>query len=327
MKNRICDLLGIEKPVISAAMTWITNAEFVAAVSEAGGAGVLGFNAGYQDQTPDPVETAERLRRQIRRVRELTDKPFGVNFILAPQLDAFSVETLKVIREEKPAFLLTIDVNAPLNPEVIQEVKSTGVKIVHRPLSATVENMKQAEALGVDALICTGFEAGGHTSNYHISLLSAFPAIRREVSIPLMAAGGICDAYSAAAVAAMGAEGVYAGTRFVVTEENPTAMAAKQALIDARAEDLIQVPSNPGYVRVTRNETGLEMERMFQNGASGAEINGYYMSRGHFLKGMLLGEADMGIINCSQAINSITGMKTCTQVVDELAAPFAQIAP
>lgn len=90
MKNRVCEILGIEKPVISAAMVWLTDAEQVAAVAEAGGAGVLGLNAGAWEVTPDPVETAERLRQQIKRVRELTDKPFGVNFFLAPEMDEFT---------------------------------------------------------------------------------------------------------------------------------------------------------------------------------------------------------------------------------------------
>lgn len=321
MGNRVCELLGIEKPVISAAMTWITDAAFVAAVSEAGGAGILGFNAGYTEMTPDPVETAERLRTQIKKVRELTSKPFGVNIMLGSAIDPFTEATLKILKEERPSFVLVLPMG-PMNADVITDLKEWGIHIVVRPISPTVDNMKEAEAAGADILICTGFEAGGHTSDYNISLMSIFPTMRKEISIPLMAAGGICDLQAAKAVAAMGADGVYAGTRFIVTDENPTSMLAKQAIIDTKAEDLIQVPSNPGSIRVTRNETGLEMEKMFKEGASGQEINQFYMGKGGFLSGMLLGDKDNGIVNCSQAINNITSIKSCKEVVDELGAAF-----
>lgn len=317
MANRVCEILGIEKPVISAAMTWLTSAEFVAAVSEAGGAGVIGINAGQTTQTSDPVETAERLRSQIHRVRELTDKPFGVNLFFGSELDPFTAETLKVIAEEKPAFVLVLPFG-PLNKDAIKVFKDNGVKIVARPISATVENLLQVEQEGADILIYTGCEAGGHASDYNVSLVSGFPAARAAIKSPLIAAGGICDSTTAAAAAAMGAEGVYAGTRFIVTEENPTAANVKQVLIETHAEDLIRVPDIPGVSYFVRNAVGLELEKMMQEGADATALNRHYMDRGGFLKGMRLGIKDEGIINSSQAINSITSLKTCKEVVDEL---------
>ena len=316
MANRVCQILGIEKPVISAAMTWLTSAEFVAAVSQAGGAGVIGINAGQTTQTSDPVETAERLRGQIHRVRELTDKPFGVNLFFGSELDPFTAETLKVIADEKPAFVLVLPFG-PLNKAAVKVFKDNGVKMVARPISATVENLLQVEQEGADILIYTGCEAGGHASDYNVSLVSGFPAARAAIKSPLIAAGGICDSSSAAA-AAMGAEGVYAGTRFIVTEENPTAANVKQVLIETRAEDLIRVPDIPGVSYFVRNAVGLELEKMMQEGADAAALNRHYMDRGGFLKGMRLGIKDEGIINSSQAINSITSLKTCREVVDEL---------
>ena len=317
MANRVCQILGIEKPVISAAMTWLTSAEFVAAVSQAGGAGVIGINAGQTTQTSDPVETAERLRGQIHRVRELTDKPFGVNLFFGSELDPFTAETLKVIADEKPAFVLVLPFG-PLNKDAVKVFKDNGVKMVARPISATVENLLQVEQEGADILIYTGCEAGGHASDYNVSLVSGFPAARAAIKSPLIAAGGICDSASAAAAAAMGAEGVYAGTRFIVTEENPTAANVKQVLIETRAEDLIRVPDIPGVSYFVRNAVGLELEKMMQEGADAAALNRHYMDRGGFLKGMRLGIKDEGIINSSQAINSITSLKTCREVVDEL---------
>ncbi|MBP3850948.1 MAG: nitronate monooxygenase, partial [Erysipelotrichaceae bacterium] len=122
MKNRVCEILGIEKPILSAAMTWLTSAEFVAAVSEAGGAGVLGINAGQTEPTADAVETANRLREQIRKVRELTDKPFGVNLFLGPEVDPFTAETLRVLEEEEPAFVLLLPFGS-LNQGVVKRLK------------------------------------------------------------------------------------------------------------------------------------------------------------------------------------------------------------
>ncbi len=317
MSNRVCEILGIEKPVISAAMTWLTSAEFVAAVSEAGGAGVLGINAGQTTQTGDPVETAERLRRQIHRVRELTDKPFGVNLFFGEEIDPFTAETLKVLADEKPAFVLVLPFGQ-LNKDAVKVFKDNGIKIVARPISATIENLRQVLDEGADILIYTGVEAGGHASDYNVSLLSGFPAVRAAIDAPLMAAGGITDASTAKAVAAMGAEGVYAGTRFIVTEENPTAENVKQTLIETKAEDLVRCPDIPGVSYFVRNKVGLELEKMINEGADAMTLNRYYMQNGGFLKGMRLGIKDGGIINSDQAINNITSIKTCKEVVDEL---------
>ena len=146
--------------------------------------------------------------------------------------------------------------------------------------------------------------------------------MREAVHVPLMAAGGIVDAPNARAAAALGADGVYVGTRFIVTAENPTSTLAKQAIINAKAEDLIRVPDVPGYSNFVRNAVATELERMYRKGADAMALNAYYMEHGGFQKGMLLGIQDEGIINCSQAINAITGVKTCAEVVEELGSAF-----
>lgn len=317
MSNRVCEILGIEKPVISAAMTWLTSAEFVAAVSNAGGAGVLGINAGQTVPTADAVETADRLRDQIKKVRELTDKPFGVNLFLGPEVDPFTAETLKVLEETKPAFVLLLPFG-PLNQDVVKMLKDNDIKIVARPISPTIDNLKQVIAEGADIVIYTGCEAGGHASDFNVSLISGFPAVRDAIDAPLMAAGGITDEASAKAAAAMGAEGIYAGTRFIMTEENPTADAVKDVLAKTNAEDLVRVPDVPGVSYFVKNKVGLELEKMMNEGADAVALNKHYMENGGFLQGMRLGVKDEGIINSSQAINNITSVKTCQEVVDEL---------
>lgn len=323
MSNRVCEILGIEKPVLAAPMTWITNAEYVAAVSNAGGAGILGFNAGQTTLTKDPDETIERTRAQIRRTKELTTKPFGVNMMLSETIDPFTERTLKLFKEERPAFVAAVTAGK-IHPDIINALKELDIRIVCRPISPTVQLLKDVEKLGVDIVVCVGFEAGGHSSAHHISLMSIFPAARRALKCPLMAAGGICDELSAKAVAAMGAEGAYVGTRFIVTKENPTHPLMKQAIIDTKAEDMFEVPSNPGHIRMTRNETGIEVEKMFKAGATGAEINDFYMGRGGFMAGMLKGDLKNGFINGSEAIDNITSIKTVKEVIDEIGPAFLE---
>lgn len=316
-KNRVCEILGIEKPVIQAAMTWITNAKMVAAVSEAGGAGVLGWNAGNTVTTSDPIETAERLRQQIREVRSLTDKPFGVNVMAGAEVDEFTKATLDVFETDKPDFVLFLP-REPVNPDVIKKFKELDIKIVSRPLDSTIENLVAAQEEGADILICTGFEEGGHTPHQHVSLLSRLPAVKEKISIPIIAAGGIVNEASAKAAMALGAEGVYVGTRFIVSEECPAAMNVKQKIIDASADELIIIPAFPGFLHLIPSDLSKELKKMADEGAERKDITGHYSALGAFNEGMLKGNPDVELITCSEAIDSITSIKSCKEIVDEL---------
>ncbi len=321
MKNRVCEILGIEKPVIAGAMVWLNDAEQVAAMAEAGGAGVLGLNAGQNELTADPIETRERLRAQVRKVRSLTDKPFGVNFFLSNQLSEFDKGTLEVVLEEKVPFIAAVPIAPEIDLDVVNQIKAAGTKVIYRHMSPTIEIMKKAEEFA-DIIVVTGSESGGHNSDYNASLISIFPAIRKAVKAPLMAAGGICEELGAKAAAAMGAEGVYAGTVFLATKESRMHESVKQKLVEARSHELIKLPSMPGYIHFWPNKLGKEVEEMFKKGASGPEINEYYMGKGGFRRTMLNGDMEEGIINFSEAVDNITEIRTCKEVVDELAAPF-----
>lgn len=322
MKNRICDMLGIEKPVIGAAMTWVSDARWVAAISNAGGLGVLGPNCGDTVPTDSPVETGERLRREIRKTRELTDKPFAVNYLLPTKgVEAtytFARPIYKVLKEEKVRIVLTS--SEVVNEEEVAQLKKDGFIVIHRDISPTIDSLKKAEACGVDALIATGYEAGGHMSAYRISLMSLFPQAREAIRIPLLAAGGICTTAGAKAVAAMGAEGVYVGSRFLVTLESPVSTNCKQALIAAKAEELVEFRAVIGHMRTTPNKVGLLCEKMSREGADIMEITGTYS--GGFRTGMLLGDLENGIVSASESVGMINEIKTCGEVVEELAAAF-----
>lgn len=172
----------------------------------------------------------------------------------------------------------------------------------------------------MDVLIVTGYEAGGHMSAHKISLLSLFPQAREAIKIPLVAAGGICNSAGAKAVAAMGAEGAYVGSRFIVTGESPVSAACKQAIIDGKAEDLVEFRAIIGHMRTTPNKVGLECVRMSREGVDVGTIAGSYS--GGFRTGMLLGDLENGIVSASESIGMINEIKTCKEIVDDIASAF-----
>jgi len=185
-------------------------------------------------------------------------------------------------------------------------------------VNPTLASLQFAESSGVDVLIATGYEAGGHMTRHKISLLSLFQEAHNKIKMPLVAGGGICIEAGARAAAAMGDEGVYVGTRLIVTEENPASDVTKQAIIAARAEDLIEFRAQIGYLRTTRSKVSKECEKLSNEGADGKTIAAVYQDI--WRASMLLGDLDKGFLSVSDAINSITDMKTCKEVVDELAS-------
>jgi NAD(P)H-dependent flavin oxidoreductase YrpB (nitropropane dioxygenase family) len=224
------DLLGVAYPIIQASMAWITDAELAAAVSEAGGLGTIGPNAGSRAVTRDIVETGERLREQIRRCRELTDKPFAVNFLVGVMgWDRdFSDQCVEVGIEER----VPVAVVSQGSPAVYTErLKNAGMKVVH--VCSTVRHVRKAEELGVDAVIASGTEGGGHSGFDQITTLCLIPQAVDAVAIPVVAGGGLVDARGLMGALSLGAEGVYMGTRFMATKECPTHPNVKQAILEA----------------------------------------------------------------------------------------------
>jgi NAD(P)H-dependent flavin oxidoreductase YrpB (nitropropane dioxygenase family) len=224
------DLLGVAYPIIQASMAWITDAELAAAVSEAGGLGTIGPNAGSRAVTRDIVETGERLREQIRRCRELTDKPFAVNFLVGVMgWDRdFSDQCVEVGIEER----VPVAVVSQGSPAVYTErLKNAGMKVVH--VCSTVRHVRKAEELGVDAVIASGTEGGGHSGFDQITTLCLIPQAVDAVAIPVVAGGGLVDARGLMGALSLGAEGVYMGTRFMATKECPTHPNVKQAILKA----------------------------------------------------------------------------------------------
>jgi enoyl-[acyl-carrier protein] reductase II len=317
-KTTLCKMLGIEYPVIQAPMNWITGAELVAAVSNAGGLGVIGPNAGERTETKDVVETGERLRRQIRKTKSLTQKSFGVNLLTSnPDHPGggspFSDQCLKVILEE----MVPVVVLAGSEPEkYLKPLKDSGIKALHRAMPVHVRAAKEAEKRGIDALIAVGFEGGGHTGHDRIPTFVLIPQIINGLRIPVVAGGGIVDGRGMAAALTLGAEGIYMGTRFIATTECPAHPNVKQAILDAIDTSTVTVTGLDGVLRALKTPLMEHCARMEASGSKPQEYVPLYRSR--YMKGMLEGDMAEGTFVCGAGAGLIKEIKSAGEIVREI---------
>ena len=323
--NRLCELLGIEYPIIQAPMNWITGAELASAVSNAGGLGVIGPNAGATEETDDVVETGERLRQQIRKTRSLTKKPFGVNLMsastdLRPGSKPFSDQCTKVAIEEG----ISIAVLAGDKPELYsKQLKQAGIKVLHRALIVNVEIAQKAEQAGIDAFIAVGFEAGGHSGFHRIPTFVLVPQIVNALKIPVVAGGGIADGKGMTAALALGAEGVYIGTAFMVATECPVHKNVKQAIVNARDTSTTTVEGYGGIVLRAMNTTLIQRcIQMKTKGFSLEEITVTY--RAGYRKGMIEGDSEQGTFIFGADAGLIKEIKSAADIVQGIIAETEQ---
>jgi NAD(P)H-dependent flavin oxidoreductase YrpB (nitropropane dioxygenase family) len=241
-KTKLCDLLGIKYPIIEAAMAWCGDAELAAAVSNAGGVGTIGPNGGQKSITRDVYETGERLRGQIRKAKSLTDRPFAVNFPIGMGKDReYSDQCVEVGIEER----VPVAIISEGNPVIYtQRFKDAGAKVLH--VIHTAEHAKKAEEAGVDAVITSGTEGGGHSGFEQVTTFVGVPTIASAVAIPVVAGGGIADGRGLIAALALGAEGIYMGTRFIATKECNVHTNYKQMILDATEVDTVSIGHGPG---------------------------------------------------------------------------------
>lgn len=260
MKTRITELLGIETPILLGGLQWISLAEFVASVSNAGGAGFI------------PAATlgcADALRTEIRKAKELTDKPFGINISMLPDANAGGLEwIIEVLLSEQIPF---VETSGKLVPELISVLKEHRIRIVHKLTSP--KHAISAEKAGVDAVVLVGYEGGGHPGMDQVGTFVNLPKTVESVSIPVIAAGGICDGKSMAAALSLGAEGVMMGTRFVATKECPVHENYKQWILNADITDtLIIQRSIRNAFRAIHNEKAQQVLGLEQTGISLKEL-------------------------------------------------------
>lgn len=297
MKTRITELLGIKYPIFQGAMAWVSYPELVAAVSNAGGLGIL---AGGMYEPPE-------LREAIREVKNLTDKPFGVNLLAGSPIIN---ENVDVIIEEQPA-AVTYGIG---NPEAIMKrIKPTEIKAI--PVIPSVKHALRAEADGADAMVISGMEGGGHVG--YIGTLPLVPQAARAVSIPILAAGGIADSYGLAAALALGAEGVQMGSRFVVCQESPVPMSIKEKINGSKIEDTVITGNITGLrCRVLKNRLSEEFLKLEQIKAS-KEVMGAF-GAGKMRQAFVYGDENDGSIMVGQVCGMMNNIPTCKELMDTM---------
>lgn len=294
MKTRICDLLGIEYPIIQGGMAWVATHELAAAVSEAGGLGIIGAGGA----------PASWVREQIRQAKKATDKPFGVNLMLMnPEADQIA----QIIAEEKVKVVTT----GAGNPgKYIQMWKDAGVKVI--PVVASVALAKLMERGGADAVIAEGMESGGHIGK--ATTMTLVPQVADAVEIPVIAAGGIGDGRGFAAAMLLGAEAVQMGTRFVTAKECTVHENYKQKIIKAKDIDSeVTGMANGHPIRVLRNQMTKAYLKMEKEGASLEELE--KMTLGSLRKAVVEGDVTSGSVMAGQISGLIKKEETCKEII------------
>ncbi len=298
MKTRITEMLGISCPIIQGGMAWVAESHLAAAVSEAGGLGLIGAASA----------PAEVIRTYIREVRERTDKPFGVNVML---LSPYSEEVAKVIVEEKVPVVTT----GAGNPEKYMDLwKSAGVKVI--PVVASVALAKRMEKYGADAVVAEGMESGGHIGSQ--TTMTLVPQVVDAVSIPVIAAGGIGDGRGFAAAYMLGAEAVQMGTRFVTAKESIVHENYKERILKARDIDSEVTGTTTGHpVRCLRNQMTREYKKLEQEGASFEELE--KLTLGSLRKAVQEGDVVRGTVMAGQIAGMLNKQgQTCREIIDEI---------
>lgn len=260
IKNRFTEMLGIEHPIVQGGMQWVGRAPLAAAVSNAGGLGIL---------TALTQPTPEDLRNEIRKTRELTDKPFGVNLTILPTINPVPYDEYVNVAVEEG---INVIETAGANPEPYMPLfKEHGVKVIHK--CTAVRHALKAEKLGVDAVSIDGFECAGHPGEDDIPGLVLIPAAADKLSIPFIASGGFADGRGLAAALALGADGINMGTRFMATAESPIHQDVKQAIVDGSELDtILNFRPLRNTVRVRKNKVSTEAVQILNNGGKFEDV-------------------------------------------------------
>lgn len=295
--TKICEILGIKYPIIQGGMAYVATAELAAAVSNAGALGIIGTG----------MMNAEEVRKEIRRTKELTSKPFGVNVLLLnPQVK----EIMEVIVEEKVKVITT----GAGNPGVyIPMLLSAGVKVI--PVVSSVALARRLQRYNISAIVGEGEEAGGHIGD--ITTLALIPQLVDAIKIPVIAAGGIADGRGLVASLALGAEGVQIGTRFICAEECIAHSNYKMAIIKATDRDTEVTGRSIGHpVRCIRNRLTREFEELEKKGASKEEIE--TLGIGKLRDAVLKGDIEYGSLMAGQSAALVKKIQPAKEIIEEI---------
>jgi len=297
--NRISSLFDIKYPIIQAGMVWVSGYKLAAAVSNAGGLGLIGAGSMY------PAV----LREHIQKCKKATKKPFGVNIpLFYPDLK----EIIDIITEEGVKIVFTSAGNPKLYTSFL---KGHGITVVH--VVSSVKFALKSQEAGVDAIVAEGFEAGGHNGREETTTFTLIPMVKEKIDIPLIAAGGIASGRGMLAAMALGAEGVQIGSRFVASAESSAHLNFKQEVINTQDGDTHLTLKELTPVRLIKNQFYNEVQALYQQQADRGQLESL-LGRGRAKKGMFEGDLDEGELEIGQIAGLIHQIKPAAQIIQDI---------
>jgi len=297
--NKITTLFGIQYPIIQGGMIWVSGWRLATAVSNAGGLGLIGAGSMYPDV----------LREHIQKAKQHTNKPFGVN---VPLLYADLEEILKIIVKEGVKIVFTSAGNPKKWTGYLKENDITVVHVV-----SSVKFALKAQAAGVDAIVAEGFEAGGHNGREETTTLALIPAVKKAISIPLIAAGGIATGKQMLATMILGADGVQIGSRFVATEESSAHINFKKAVLETGDGDTALTLKELAPVRLIKNKFYQKLQELYQTCPTEEQLK-QLLGRGRAKLGMFEGNLEDGELEIGQVAALIEDIKPAGKIVEEI---------
>jgi len=305
MNNRITQLFHIKYPIIQAGMVWNSGWRLASAASNSGILGLIGAGSMYP----------EVLREHIQKCKKATDKPFGVN---VPMLYPNIVEIMKIILEEEVKIVFT----SAGNPKTWTSwLKDKGITVVH--VVSSVKFALKAQEAGVDAVVAEGFEAGGHNGREETTTITLIPMVKEQITIPLIAAGGIATGKAMLAVMVLGADGVQIGSRFAASVESSAHHAFKQAIIDAKEGDTQLTLKELAPVRLIKNKFFNDVQELYKKGPTTEELKNL-LGRARAKKGMFEGDLEEGELEIGQISGLIHDIKPTDQIVKDIISEFEE---
>jgi enoyl-[acyl-carrier protein] reductase II len=306
MKNKITQLFNIEYPVIQGGMIWVSGWKLASAVSNAGGLGLIGAGSMYP----------EVLREHIQKCKKATDKPFGVNVpMLYPEID----KIMDIIIEEGVKIVFT----SAGNPKTWTAfLKEKGITVVH--VVSSVKFALKSEAAGVDAVVCEGFEAGGHNGREETTTFALIPMVKEHVKIPVISAGGIGSGRGMLAAMVLGADGVQIGSRFAATEESSAHINFKQTIIGVKDGDTDLTLKELAPVRLVKNKFYQEVQELYQKNPSIEDLK-ELLGRARAKKGMFEGDLEKGELEIGQIAGIIHEIKPVNEVFSSIINEFKEL--
>ena len=305
MKTRITELLGIEYPIFQGGMAWVAEQHLAAAVSNAGGLGLLGGAS-----APGDV-----IRNMIRETKKLTDKPFGVIVML---LSPYADDVASILVEEGVKVVTT---GAGVPDKYMKDWKAAGIRVI--PVVASVGQARLMERIGADAVVAEGMESGGHIGE--ATTMTLIPQVADAVKIPVIGAGGIADGRGMMAAFMLGAEGVQIGTRFVASTEAVVADAYKQKIVKAKDIDSTVTGLSHGHpVRCLRNDMTREYRKLEAEGKTFEELE--YLTLGSLRKAVQEGDIKNGTVMAGQIAGMIHDVKPCREIIQDIMKEFHDLA-